>query len=67
MVLAYAHVGRRADLSCATLSFHFLEQPLLRLKDGIGHTPASATRLTDIVSAYAVADPASRLPEGDPS
>jgi hypothetical protein len=54
-------------LSCAALSFHFLEQRLLRLKGEIGHTAARATRLTDVASTHAFADPASRLSKGDTS
>jgi hypothetical protein len=53
-------------LSCAALSFHFLEQPLLRLKDGIVHTPASATRLTDIVSSVCGCRPGVAAPRGRP-
>jgi peptidoglycan/LPS O-acetylase OafA/YrhL len=54
-------------LLCAALSFHFVEQPLLRLKEMIGHTVTGATRRTEVAPVHGFADQASRLPERGPS
>jgi peptidoglycan/LPS O-acetylase OafA/YrhL len=62
--IGMAALAAGLTLLFAALSFHFVEQPLLRLKEMIGHTATRGTRHAEL--APKVCRPDVAVPQGDP-